>query len=168
MIVPGAIHLQARALNRQAFAPYGEVIDRAQGLAADMNDARFARYQGLARVSHAADAAAVISIAECLTPSQLPYAIRLMERHPHSSQAFIPLAQTPFYVVVAPPGEAPEADALQAFVSDGTQGINYFAGTWHMPLIALHAGQRFLVVDAEESRPNCDEFELTANVWLAS
>ena len=46
----------------------------------------------------------------------LPLRLRLMERHPLSSQAFIPLAPVPFLLVVAAPGtpERRVADAMRA------------------------------------------------------
>ena len=154
-------------LTAAAFAPYGDVIEcSAEHAAPAMNDARFARYDKLAKVDHDGAAAAIISIAECRTPSELPYAITLLERHPHGSQAFIPLAPCRFVVVVAAAGETPQGSELQAFISDGEQGINYHRGTWHMPLIAFDSGQRFLVVDVDDPRPNCDEVTLNTPVWL--
>ncbi len=93
-----------------------------------------------------------------------------MERHPLGSQAFVPLAKISFVVVVAPAGEWVRAEDLRAFVTDGTQGVNYFRGTWHMPLIALEAGQSFLVIDrgdeGPDANPNCDEVLLGRPVTL--
>jgi ureidoglycolate lyase len=154
-------------LTAAAFTPFGDVIECVGANAADdMNDARFARFDKLAHIDHDATTAGIISIAECLAPSTLPYRINLLERHPHGSQAFIPLTRFVFVVVVAPPGNPPAGEDLRAFISNGEQGINYHRGTWHMPLIGFVAGQRFLVVDADESRPNCDEITLDTPVWL--
>jgi ureidoglycolate lyase len=68
--------------------------------------------------------------------------------------------------VVAPPGESVEADDLQAFVTNGRQGVNYRPGTWHMPLIAFDTGQAFLVIDRGGDAPNCDEHTLERGVLL--
>ena len=99
-----------------------------------------------------------------------PVQPHLMERHPLGSQAFVPLAKISFVVVVAPAGEWVRAEDLRAFVTDGTQGVNYFRGTWHMPLIALEAGQSFLVIDrgdeGPDANPNCDEVLLGRPVTL--
>ena len=62
--------------------------------------------------------------------------------------------------------ESVEPSDLQAFVTNGRQGVNYRRGTWHMPLIALEAGQEFLVIDRAGGRPNCDEHVLDASMLL--
>jgi ureidoglycolate lyase len=71
-----------------------------------------------------------------------------------------------FVVVVAPAGESVEPADLQAFVTDGRQGVNYRRGTWHMPLIAFETGQEFLVIDRAGDAPNCDEHTLDDSVLL--
>ena len=56
----------------------------------------------------------------------------LLERHPYSSQTFIPLDNTPYLVVVAPDdaqGE-PDLERLRAFVASGSQGVCYRT-VWH-------------------------------------
>ena len=63
----------------------------------------------------------------------------MLERHPKGSQAFIPLQQQKFLIIVAP---ALDKILLifqnyALFVSDGKQSINYRAGTWHHPLLTL-------------------------------
>ena len=89
-----------------------------------------------------------------------------MERHPRGSQAFVPLSESRMIIVVAPPGEGVDPADLRAFVSNGQQGIQYHRGVWHMPLIAFEAGQRFLVVDADDDEHNCDELALRPTVML--
>ena len=80
----------------------------------------------------------------------------MVERHPLSSQAFIPLAPAPFLLVVAAAGDAPRPAALRAFVTDGAQGVNYARGTWHHPVLALDRITDFLVVDRGGPGENCD------------
>jgi ureidoglycolate lyase len=93
------------------------------------------------------------------TPLPLPILIRLLERHPLSSQAFFPLSPRPYLVVVAPPGDLDE-EAIRVFLAQPGQGVNYRAGTWHHFCLALEAESDFLVVDRIGTGPNCDELEL--------
>ena len=82
-----------------------------------------------------------------MNPYELPLAIAMLERHPLSSQLFMPLSAAPFLVVVAPPGEHVDRANVRAFVTNGAQGVNYRRGTWHHPVIALENPSEFLVVD---------------------
>ena len=84
-------------------------------------------------------------------------AINMMERHPLGSQAFMPLTDTPFLVVVAEAGPEPELAGLRAFVSNGKQGVNYSTGVWHHPLLILALEQNFLVVDRTGKGNNLNE-----------
>ncbi len=148
-------------ITTERFAPYGDVIHASTAAKAAMNDARFERFDDLAKVDvESAGGRTAISIARCKTPAVFPYRFDMVERHPHGSQAFIPLAPFSFIVVVAPAGEAVDATDLCAFVTNGTQGVNYHKGVWHMPMIAMEAGQEFLIVDRAPSTDNCEEFIL--------
>ena len=83
----------------------------------------------------------------------------MLERHPLSSQLFMPLDDASFLVVVAAKGaDVIAPSAVRAFLTNGRQGVNYHAGTWHHPVIALDRGTDFLVVDRAGSGRNCDEF----------
>ncbi len=151
-------------LTRERFAPYGDVIEAAREARA-MNDARFERYDDLCDVDLGGGEVA-ISVTRCRAPTALPLRVDKVERHPLGSQAFVPLAPCRMVIVVAPPGEAVNADELRAFVTNGRQGINYHRGTWHMPLIAFETGQEFLVVDRRGPGSNCEEHELAEVVIL--
>ncbi len=130
-----------------------------------MNDVRFERFDDLCNVD-VGDGRVSVSIATARSASSLPYRIDMVERHPRGTQAFIPLSPCRMIVVVAPPSEGVETDDLVAFETNGQQGVNYKRGTWHMPLIAFEAGQRFLVVDRAGDSPNCDEHALDESVML--
>ena len=131
-----------------------------------MNEARFERFDNLCDVNIEGDVA--ISVTRCRTPTLLPLRVDMVERHPHGSQAFVPLTPCRMVVVVAPPGESVDAADLRAFVTNGKQGINYHRGTWHMPLIAFDAGQEFLIVDRGGNEANCEEHMLDETVMLES
>ena len=149
--------LQARPLNRQRFAPYGDVIETGGAEHFPINAGTIERYHDLARVDAGEGGRVLVSIAQCNQISMLPHRLDLIERHSLGSQAFVPLDRAHLVIVVAPPGDLISTDDLEAFVSDGKQGINYRPGVWHMPLIAFEKGQRFLVVDRGGAGENCDE-----------
>lgn len=160
------ITLRAKPLTSERFAPFGEVIEAARNVADPMNAARFERFDDLCNVDISKNDKVSVSIARCKTPTSLPLRIDMVERHPLGSQAFIPLSPCEMVVVVAPPGESVDVDALRAFVSNGRQGFNYRRGTWHMPLIAFKTGQEFLVIDRGGSGTNCEEHSLDDVVML--
>ena len=152
-------------LTAERFARFGEVISVGDG-AEPMNEARFERFGELADVD--VDGKAAIGIVRSKAPTALPYRFDLLERHPRGSQAFVPLARFSFLVVVGPPGEVVSGSDLEAFVTNGRQGISYHRGTWHMPLIALEAGQEFLVVDRAPGSGNLEERILEEAVTLGA
>ncbi len=147
-------------LTRAEFAPFGDVIECEGRAHYPINAGTAERYHDLATVDVAAeDGRPLISICRA-QPARLPLRLSLLERHPLSSQAFIPLSTTPFLIVVAPPGEVPDLDRLRAFRSNGRQGVNYRRGTWHHPLLALERVSDFLVVDRGGGGTNCDEIPI--------
>jgi ureidoglycolate lyase len=158
--------LKPRPLTPERFAPYGDVIETGRPDGA-MNEARFERFDDLCRLD-AGDGRLAVSIARSRTPSALPYRIDFVERHPLGSQAFVPLSPFRLIVVVAPPGESVDAADLVAFETNGLQGINYHRGTWHMPLLAFAAGQRYLIIDRASGAPNCDIPALDEPVMLVA
>ena len=87
-------------LTREAFAPYGEVIETDNREHFPVNDGRAQRFHALAKVDVMEHCGyGLISIFRS-QPVEFPWEIRMMERHPMSSQAFIPLIPAPFVVVV--------------------------------------------------------------------
>ena len=153
------LRLAAAPLTATAFAPFGDVIEAEGRAHYPINAGTAQRYSDLAKVDvTAAGGRPLISLLKA-EPVALPLRLRLMERHPLSSQAFIPLSSTPFLVVVAPPGTL-DIDRIHAFLSNGHQGVNYRTGTWHHPLVALEQTSEFLIVDRGGEGDNCDEISL--------
>jgi ureidoglycolate lyase len=163
--------LRLDVLTAEAFAPYGDVIEaNASGAHFTINAGFAQRFHNLATVDVArAGGTPIMSIVRA-KPRQFPLRLQLLERHPLGSQAFVALAATPFMVVVAPPANQPQMEHLRCFWAAPGQGVNYAPGTWHHPLIALHASADFLVVDrgGAAGDANCDEFSLADhNLWVA-
>ena len=157
------IELTARALTPERFERFGEVIAAVPERRHSMNDARFDRYRNLAHVD--VDGTALISIARAKSATRMPYRFRMLERHPLGSQAFVPLGAFRFVVAVAPAGDTVNPADVEAFVTDGQQGVNYKRGVWHMPMVALEAGQQLLIVD-RAGDDNCDERTLDTDIVL--
>jgi ureidoglycolate lyase len=160
--------LDARPVTAERFAPFGDVIQATAAARAAMNEARFERFDDLARVDISAETGGQVgvSIARCRTATKLPYRFDMVERHPLGSQAFVPLARFSFLVVVGPADETVQAADLRAFLFAPGQGVNYHRGVWHMPLIALENGQEFLVIDRAGNGRNCEELVLGEAVTL--
>ncbi len=143
------------SLTQEAFAPYGDVVESEGRDSYFINNGMAERFHALARVETKGDQAhTVISLVKS-KKFELPRRVDHVEHHPLGSQAFLPLDQTPFVVVVAKAGEAPTPDQLQAFVTNGKQGINYYAGTWHHVLLTPYTAMDFICVDWAGEGNNC-------------
>lgn len=147
-------------LTAEAFAPFGDVIEiNPSKPHFSINYGNTERFHDLAKVDVTnGGGRAGISIFRS-KPLPMPIQIRLLERHPLSSQAFYPLSPRPYLVVVAPPGNLDE-NAIRVFLAQSGQGVNYHAGTWHHFCLALEAESDFIVVDRIGSGSNCDEVSL--------
>lgn len=156
------IILKPETLTREAFAPFGDVIETPGAEHFSINEGTTERFHDLAAVDVAeAGGRTLINIFRG-QQRELPLAIRMMERHPLGSQAFIPTGPHKWLAVVAPAGEPPKPSDLRAFIAGVGQGLNYHRGVWHHPLIALDAVSDFIVVDRGGAGENCDEFYFAA------
>lgn len=152
--------LSVRPLTREAFAPFGDVIEVSDSVTHyPINAGNTERYHDLAAVEPGPDGRAIISIFRG-EPRELPFRVTMMERHPLGSQAFVPMSGQPYLVVVAPPSDAPRAAELQTFLATAAQGVNYAPGVWHHPLLALDGVSDFIIVDRAGPGHNCDEVSL--------
>ena len=164
------IRLRAEPLDRERFAPYGDVIETAGARHFGINRDTIERFHDLARIEadFSAGGRLTLNIATVNRAASLPYRVPCVERHPLGSQAFIPMDATPMVIVVAEPAEQVATSRLKAFVSNGRQGVNYAPGTWHMPLIGLDRAQRFLLIDRSGPGDNCEEWSLAQTPVLVA
>lgn len=148
------IHIEP--LTAPAFAPFGDVLD-ATGDHRLINAGMCRRHHDLARLDFAAEIDPQnrpgISIFNA-APRALPYSFDLIERHPEGSQAFIPMSQHPFLIIVA----TSPADKPRAFLTNGAQAINLHRGTWHGVLTPLSAPGLFAVIDRIGPSANLEEY----------
>lgn len=158
--------LVAEPLTPAGFAAFGDVI-ATDGEAVPINQGMAERYPDLAGLSFDAEQGRpAISRVAC-RPEHLPVTLRLLERHPLGSQAFIPLDGQRYLVAVAPPGERPDISSLRVFWAGAHQGINYHPGVWHHPLIALDRHCEFLEVHRAGPGRNCDEQIIESFIQVA-
>lgn len=147
--------LAARPLNKERFAPFGDVLETDGASVRMINGGTTERFHALAAADIDPAGRVIINLFRG-QPRLFPYVVDMMERHPLGSQAFYPLSQKPWLVVVAEdldgcPGEP------QVFLARGNQGVNYRANVWHHPLIALGTVSDFLVVDRDGPGANLEE-----------
>ena len=74
---------------------------------------------------------------------------------------------TRYLVCVAPTGKdgLPMLDGLEAFVCSPGQGVNYHAGTWHHPLVALDGPAQFAMLVWEDgTKEDCVVWQLPAPI----
>ena len=152
--------LKIEPLTRAAFAPFGDVIEASEAARHMLiNGGNTQRYHDLAKIDLDTAGRVIVSIFRG-QPRTLPFTIAMLERHPLGSQAFMPLHGRPYLLAVAPRGESFTSADIRVFLARGDQGINYSAGVWHHPLLALEAVSDFLIVDRAGPGNNCDEREL--------
>ncbi len=149
--------LAIRPLTRDAFLPFGQVIEADPATMKLINGGNTERFHALAEAEAAGEGARVILNIFRGKPRAFPYALTMMERHPFGSQSFSPLNGRPYLVVVSEdkngrPGEP------QVFLAQGDQGVNYRANVWHHPLMTIDAVSDFLVVDRDGPGNNLEEF----------
>ena len=160
--------IQLQPLTAENFAPFGEVISCQGNDFFHINDAHTERYHALVTTEILGDAKAGISLFRNIKSTQIPFEVSMLERHPNGSQAFIPMQGQKFLVVVAPSltADEPDISKLQAFITDGSQGVNYRAGTWHHPLLTLESPSDFAVVDRIGTGHNCDVFQFPISIKI--
>lgn len=150
-------HVPIGRLSAAAFAPFGDVIELADQPSFQINRGLCDRFHDLARLDFVGPGArANISLARA-KPYALPLELDMVERHPLGSQAFIPLSDRPFLVIVAP-DDGGRPGRPQAFLTAPGQGVNYLRNTWHGVLTPLDEEAVFAIVDREGDGTNLEEF----------
>ena len=147
--------IRIQTLTTDAFAPYGDVLDCAGEPDKIINQGLCGRFHDRASMDFGPGGRAGISMFRA-EPRRLPLTLDMVERHPEGSQAFIPMSEHPFLVIVAPDQGGVPGEPL-AFETSPGQAVNYFRGTWHGVLTPLHAPGLFAVVDRIADTPNLEE-----------
>ena len=145
--------ITAQLIDSAAFEPYGQVLsdpgpDNRTDYVAKLSNGRPSLPPNL-------------GVVRAMPPKALPIEVTKMERHPLSSQSFMPLDCDRYLVIVAKPqGEdgPPDLTTLRAFVVPGHAGINYTAGTWHFPLTSLDRPATFGLLMYMDGGPSDEDW----------
>ena len=150
------IEIFAKKLTSKGFAPFGDVIDFNREADFAINNGKCDRYHGLAITDIIGEGANTGVSLGYGRPYEIPLKLEMVERHPLGSQAFIPLEEKPFLVIVAEDEDGTPKRPV-AFLSEGGQGVNYHRNVWHGVLTPLDTPSKFLIVDRIGEGNNLEE-----------
>lgn len=162
-----ALELTPQPLTPDVFQPFGDVIEASGNDFLTINFGNTERYHDLIDIDTSEQGGKTgISIFRS-SPITSPTTIKLMERHPLSSQAFISLERRPFLALVAPPSEQPKLDDIKLFLVGANQGVNYHRGVWHHYLFSLDTHCDFICIDrCGGEGNNCDEHYFEEDILI--
>jgi ureidoglycolate lyase len=157
--------LKAQSISRQAFAPFGWLIDAPSAVGTAINGGSSQRIDALTELAFDAQGGKpclAIFKAKARDPAG-PWVE--LERHCLGTQTFIPLNGVHYVVLVALGDAKPDASTLRAFTVSGQQGITLRAGTWHHGLLALSDGD-FVVLERSADAVDCELAQLLEPVSI--
>jgi allantoicase len=176
-------HVEALPLTYEAFLPYGRVIQAFSGPTAaprgiaktTANQGTAAKYHKMALVDDLfaegerkkTSIGVIRAQARVKTGSEVD--IVVLERHPKTNQAFVPLGQAGpagakagkgSYVVMAalpkPNNGDPDLSTLRVFTVPASQGISFNAGIWHNPLMTADEQMDLACIETFDSNDKVD------------
>ena len=147
------IIIKPKKITSKNFKKYGELISTKKIKPININNGYAKRFDNLCKINTSLKKGIAIMSIFSSKKRKFPMNIKMMEKHPLGSQAFIPMKETTFLCLVAPEGEKPDLNKIESFIIPPGIGINYKPGTWHFPLIATE-DMNFLVVDRKGSGNN--------------
>lgn len=130
------VKLEIKNLTKENFKDFGDVIEF------NPNNERVSETEV---VENKKCAIKVISPKSIGGKVKVPF----FESHPLSRQAFIPMNSGRFVIIVAKNNSEnlPDIDTLEAFITNGVQGVNYNVAVWHCPFSSVEEDKFFTVID---------------------
>ena len=145
--------IKPKLITKENFKKFGDMISTENIRPLEINNGFAKRYDGIAKLdTKKNNGESTICIFSALKRS-FPMKIDRMEKHPLGSQAFIPMKENVFLSFVAPEGDKPDLNRVEAFIIPKGIGVNYNPGIWHFPLISTE-DMNFLVVDRKGEGDN--------------
>ena len=140
------IIIKPKKITSKNFKKFGEVISTKKIKPININNGYAKRFDSLCKINTSLKKGNTIMSIFSARKRKFPINIKMMEKHPLGSQAFIPMKETKFLVFVAPKGKKPNVKKIESFIIPKQTGINYKPGIWHFPLISIK-NMNFLVID---------------------
>ena len=153
-------------LTKQAFTPFGDVIEHTPASVRLINGGTTQRHHALAVPEAVGEGARIILNIFRGQPRRFPYVVDMMERHPLGSQSFSPLSGKSFLVIVAE-DEGDRPGRPRVFLARGDQGVNYRRNVWHHPLMSIGEECDFLVADRDGPGNNLQEYVFDSPYMIA-
>ncbi|CAG0911653.1 unnamed protein product [Cyprideis torosa] len=145
--------LKATPISSDAVAGLAELIEASGAPDKLINQGLCGRFHDRANLDIEGDAGISVFKSKSFA---MPFKMEMMERHPHGSQAFLPMQEGEYLVVVAEDKDgAPHAP--RAFIAGVGQGVNIGRNVWHGVLCPLSDPGLFMVVDRVTDGPNLEE-----------
>jgi len=156
------MNLQIKKISKDNFSQYGQLISTEDIDSQNINEETTESFYDLVNIEvYGDDKQCRVNIFKSQKRT-FPLVINMLENHPLSSQAFIPLQQTDFIVVVAPISHNPDINLIEAFHVSPEEGINFKPKVWHFPLIATE-DSNFLTIDKKDSENNLEIYNFHNN-----
>jgi ureidoglycolate hydrolase len=143
--------------SNEEFAPYGQIWGREEGEPLEvLENLKFYSYE------EKLEPAVEMVESGFLICNEKGRKIRYFERHPETSEIFIPIhGQCIFVMAPGDDGEAkPDVSRLKAFYLSGNLGVALPAGNWHWPPIPLGKQVKLLLIRKGSNSDPCDIVEL--------
>ena len=156
------MNLQIKKISKDNFSQYGQLISTQDIEFQNINEKTTRSFYDLVNIEiYGEDKQCRVNIFKSIKRN-FPLEINMLENHPLSSQAFIPLQKTNFIVVVAPISKEPDVNHIEAFHLFPDEGINFKPKVWHFPLIAIE-NSNFLTIDKKDSNNNLEIYNFQNN-----
>jgi len=154
--------LQIKNISKDNFSKYGQLISTQNIESKNINEETTKSFYDLVNIEiYGEDKECRINIFKSIKRT-FPLEINMLENHPLSSQAFIPLQNTNFIVVVAPVSDKPNINLIEAFHVLPEECINFKPKVWHFPLIATE-NSNFLTIDKKDFKNNLEIYNFQNN-----
>jgi len=140
------IIIKPKKITRKNFQKFGYLISIKKIKPININNGYAKRFDNLCRINTSSKKVKAIMSIFSAKKRKFPMNIKMMEKHPLGSQAFIPMTETTFLAFVAPKDKKPNTKKIESFIVPKQTGINYKPGIWHFPLISTK-NMNFLVID---------------------